>query len=187
MLTLKTFRRPIGFIHHPQNAAFIFLPQLFRLSVIGIASLFVVSVGLKLVQDEYHDPFQPYQTIMPGQSAAHLSDFSCQSTENSMSHGYGAVSDTRQCAIFPQSGDFHLVDVETKNGLIHQLTFYADSVRLGDIALHWGRMQRRPRSRDRLIPQIWTRSDYKVEVHIQQLDYQLTVRVVTLSPNQPAH
>ncbi len=172
-IILSQNRRPVGLI---------FLPQMFRLSLMTIASLFAVTIGLKLGQEEYHDPFAAYETIMPGQSAAHLSEFSCQSADQPMQHGYGVVSDTSHCAIFPRGGVFHLVEAEVKAGMIHQLTFYADSLRLGDVALHWGRIQHPVKKADSSLVFIWDTNAYRVQAQSNRMSYQDTLRIVTVIP-----
>lgn len=123
----------------------------------------------------YADPFITYAAILPGQWAAALDVFACQSIETRMNGRL--LAGRSSCAIFPEDGFFDLVHVESRDSRITEVTFYATQMQVGDMILHRGRysIKQIPNA----IKQFsWEADTYTIEIVATPSHYQDRVRLV---------
>jgi hypothetical protein len=118
------------------------------------------------------DPFAPYRSILPGQPAAALDNYDClRAYDRNL---------TPPCSILPDGGPFHLVLVTTRQDTIVELSFFSQTLQLGDLIHPWGEPTSMHRNEHgRAITLIWSAGTNVYSATMALRGTQPHVRVVT--------
>lgn len=119
------------------------------------------------------NPFASYDSMMPGSPEAVLDEYRCQRTfdRNSMP----------SCSIMPEDGPFHLISAGARNGSISEVSFFSESLQLGDLIHQWGAPDSYHRSSSgRATTLVWERGTYQFLATLPLRGTQPHVRVVTM-------
>lgn len=82
------------------------------------------------------NPFDPYETILPGMSVSVLEGHDCPAAYSVPEAGY--TSEITYCHIRPESGPIRLIAVNASSEIIRTVSFRSTDVRAGDLIEQWG-------------------------------------------------
>ncbi len=152
---------------------------LFASITLSLAALILIARTGAIISSNIASPFEPfalYGSIVPGRPSAALDEFRCQRAFDRNA--------APSCSIFPKDGVFHLIGVTTRENVIAELSFFSESLQLGDLIHQWGDPDSMHRSENgRAITLVWDRGTHQFSATMTLRGTQPHVRVVTARIN----
>lgn len=164
----------------PQHNPIIPLPRYaVRLLLFALAAIIVILVSTRWLHlGRPHDPFLPYETIIPGARQEALTDFNCQANRNSV-----YVSNlTHLCSIVPPDNSvYRRINVTVQNGHIDEVLFYSADLDSRGLIDHWGDpISIERNTSDQRLTLMWDRGSYLVTAIVGMTPGSTVIRLVVL-------
>jgi hypothetical protein len=147
------FSNPHICINSPRSIAIVLLASITLSFSVFILAVRAGAVILSIAANPTN-PFANYDSMLPGGAEAVLDEYRC--------HRIFDRNSTPSCSIVPEDGPFHLISAAARNGTILEVSFFSQSLQLGDLIHQWGEPDSYQRSSNgRATTLTWERGTYQ--------------------------
>ena len=154
--------------------------------VIFVLALAMRTAAILFSPLDITDVFLPYEAIMPGYTRAALGDYDCQiNQEQEYLRSTFGNPPPHECDILPEQGAFQAIAVAFQDDHIQTLSFYSDTLQLGNLIQRWG-IPVVVRAHHQEIALSWDSGTYMVRASALERFDRTPLRVVVISRSDPS-